>query len=714
MQPAKIQYIFIATFMFCLMVFLMFPLTAPAQNVTILDANLRAAIAETLGKAPQAPITRADMAKLTRLEAHNRDIRDLTGLEFATNLDVIRANNNLIADLLPLAELTRLNIIVFRQNVISDLSPLAGLINLESLIVPDNLISDLSPIAELSTLRTTDISRNAISDFSPLAGLTKLEHIWLHENPIADLSDFTGLTSLRGFHSWGTPVLNLSALAELPKLQKLDICGGDISDLSPLEKLTNLSELYLVGNEIADISPLANLTALKRLSLKHNQVQDVSPLAALHNLTWIELEDNEILDFSPLDVFPESVFINPDNNPGFTRAAPKIEGPWLWVTVPTEGMSGSKAAASKKDFLRQASGGSVTELNIATQGAIEGDTVGDKTWTVGEISKRGGNNINELVNATGLGTGNIDHHVAYGLVNLDSPREQSTRMFVGSGDAVKVWLNGTLVHDNAIDRDADGYQEDFPVILKQGKNILLVAVYEGEGWWSGFFGFDAGTEYTAWVQSPSTPLRPLRITDINADGFVSILDLILVARDFGRNKPINPRTDINGDGSVNILDLTVVARSMDATGPAAPSVLGTNNRIPPTVIQAWITQAQIENDGSLAFQQGIANLQQLLASLVPERAVLLTNYPNPFNPETWIPYELAKPATVTLRIYTMSGVLVRTLNLGHQPAGNYQQRSRAAYWDGKNELGESVASGVYFYTLTAGDFTATRKMLIRK
>ena len=723
MQPAKIQYIFIAALIFCLIVFLMFPLTAPAQNVTIPDANLRAAIAETLGKAPQAPITRADMAKLTRLEAHNRDIRDLAGLEFATNLGEVLANSNLITDLLPLAELTRLNVIVFRHNVISDLSPLAGLINLESLIVPDNLISDLSPIAELSTLRTTDISRNAISDFSPLAGLTKLEHIWLHENPIADLSDFTGLTSLRGFHSWGTPVLNLSALAELPKLQKLDICGGDISDLSPLEELTNLSELYLVDNEITDISPLANLTALKRLSLKHNQVQDVSPLAALHNLTWIELEDNEILDFSPLDVFPESVSINRNDNPGFTRAAPKIEGPWLWVIVPTEGLSGSKAAASRKDFLRQASGGSVTELKIATQGAMEGGTVGDKIWTVGRVSKRGGNNINELVNATGLGTGNIDHHVAYGLVNLDSPREQSTRMFVGSGDAVKVWLNGTLVHNNAIDRDADGYQEDFPVILKQGKNILLVAVYEGEGWWSGFFGFDAGTDYTVWIESPSTPLKPLRVTDINADGFVSILDLILVARDFGRNKPINPRTDINGDGSVNILDLTAVGKSMDATGPAAPSVLGTNNRISPTVIQAWITQAQIENDGSLAFQQGIANLQQLLASLVPERTTLLTNYPNPFNPETWIPYQLAEPATVTLRIYGVSGTLVRTLNLGHQPAGLYQQRNRAAYWDGKNELGEPVASGVYFYTLstestrdsvTAGGFTATRKMLIRK
>jgi hypothetical protein len=103
-----------------------------------------------------------------------------------------------------------------------------------------------------------------------------------------------------------------------------------------------------------------------------------------------------------------------------------------------------------------------------------------------------------------------------------------------------------------------------------------------------------------------------------------------------------------------------------------------------------------------------------LASLIPEKTALLANYPNPFNPETWIPYQLAEPADVTLRIYGVNGVLVQTLNLGHQPAGLYHQRNRAAYWDGKNEVGESVASGVYLYTLTAGDFTRTRKMLIMK
>ena len=120
------------------------------------------------------------------------------------------------------------------------------------------------------------------------------------------------------------------------------------------------------------------------------------------------------------------------------------------------------------------------------------------------------------------------------------------------------------------------------------------------------------------------------------------------------------------------------------------------------------------DDGSLTFQRGIANLEQLLTLFIPEQTALLHNYPNPFNPETWIPYQLAAPAEVTLDIYATNGVLVRTLVLGYQPAGIYQYRSRAAYWDGKNEVGESVASGVYFYTFTAGDFTATGKMLIRK
>ena len=130
----------------------------------------------------------------------------------------------------------------------------------------------------------------------------------------------------------------------------------------------------------------------------------------------------------------------------------------------------------------------------------------------------------------------------------------------------------------------------------------------------------------------------------------------------------------------------------------------------------------MNTDGTLTFTVGANAIENYNGSALTAQVtvtadrenVLLANFPNPFNPETWIPYQLAKPTEVTITIYAVNGQVVRTLALGHQAAGIYQTRSRAAHWDGRNAFGESVASGVYFYTLTAGDFSATRKMLIRK
>ena len=150
----------------------------------------------------------------------------------------------------------------------------------------------------------------------------------------------------------------------------------------------------------------------------------------------------------------------------------------------------------------------------------------------------------------------------------------------------------------------------------------------------------------------------------------------------------------------------------NTTASAAPGIEA--DGVDAAMIEAWIAQARLEDDGSLAFKQGIENLENLLASLIPEETALLANYPNPFNPETWIPYQLAESSEVTLTIYDMNGQLVRRLALGHQTAGMYRSRTRAAYWDGRNQVGELVASGLYFYTLTADEFTATRRMLILK
>ena len=201
--------------------------------------------------------------------------------------------------------------------------------------------------------------------------------------------------------------------------------------------------------------------------------------------------------------------------------------------------------------------------------------------------------------------------------------------------------------------------------------------------------------------------------DVNGDGRISILDLVLIAQQLGNKVPPNSPVDLNRDGVVSILDIVLAARKIGSTiTSAAPAIEA--ERLDPAMIEAWIAQARLEDDGSLVFKQGIEILENLLASLIPEETALLANYPNPFNPETWIPYQLANSADVTLIIYDMNGQLVRRLAVGHQASGMYRNRSRAVYWDGRNQLGESVASGLYFYTLTAGEFTATRRMLILK
>ena len=202
--------------------------------------------------------------------------------------------------------------------------------------------------------------------------------------------------------------------------------------------------------------------------------------------------------------------------------------------------------------------------------------------------------------------------------------------------------------------------------------------------------------------------------DANKDGSVNINDLIAVARDYGKTGSRD--TDVNNDNRVDIKDLTEVAKAVNPDF-AAPSVAQELPTLPFTAqeVQQWIQDAKAQGIGA----DGIAMLEQLLTVVLqqanpPKETALFANYPNPFNPETWIPYQLAKPADVTVSIHSTDGKLVRTLELGQLPAGVYQDKDRAAYWDGKNVQGESVASGVYFYTLRAGDFSATKKMLIRK
>ena len=200
--------------------------------------------------------------------------------------------------------------------------------------------------------------------------------------------------------------------------------------------------------------------------------------------------------------------------------------------------------------------------------------------------------------------------------------------------------------------------------------------------------------------------------DVNSDGLVNILDLILIASSFGRSG--QNEADVNGDGVVSILDLVLAAGMFEGAAAAPSAQLQVPETLTAVEVQGWLTDARALEAKNPIMKQGFMVLKQLLVALTPRETELLPNYPNPFNPETWIPYRLAEGAFVTLTIYDRTGQVVRTLEVGHRIASTYENRSKAIYWDGRNGLGEEVASGVYFYHLSAGGYSATRKMLILK
>ena len=213
--------------------------------------------------------------------------------------------------------------------------------------------------------------------------------------------------------------------------------------------------------------------------------------------------------------------------------------------------------------------------------------------------------------------------------------------------------------------------------------------------------------------------------DVNKDESVDASDVALVtaALEQAGANILNPRTDVNGDGVVDADDLTLVNDNLDADDEAAPAAMSGIatlldpeglESLDPETLAAQLSMLRSKSDGSLKYQRAIALLESTLAALRPAETLLLANYPNPFNPETWIPYHLSNPSEVRLTIYDMHGTVVRRLDLGHQREGYYTSRSRAAYWDGKNETGERVASGMYFYQLEADNTSLLRKMVILK
>lgn len=229
------------------------------------------------------------------------------------------------------------------------------------------------------------------------------------------------------------------------------------------------------------------------------------------------------------------------------------------------------------------------------------------------------------------------------------------------------------------------------------------------------------------VEEGENMLHP---SDVNIDGNVDILDLLIIVAHFGENPPSNPRLDTNKDGKVDLDDVIYVIEGIvENRDNAAPSYANNSQAIagltPISVsslseIEIVLLQSFLENIEEISgdnTQKTLVRrfLKELLKDYkVPLKTRLFANYPNPFNPETWIPYQLGEDSDITLRIYDTSGKIIRELFTGHQVSGYYINRETAAHWDGKNDSGEKVASGVYFYELETQNFKKIKRLLIIK
>ena len=659
-----------------------------SSPVTIRDVDLRAKIAETLGKSRGVQLTAGDMLALTRLEVPNANIQNLAGLEHAHNLTSLNlsgehisgqgwVNNNSVSDFSPLFGLSQLTRLSLFSSSLSDVSFLSSLTQLTYLHLGNNTLSDISVLSELTQLTYLYLNNNGITNLSPLAGLAQLTYLHLGNNTLSDISVLSELTQLTYLYLGNTSISGVSALAGLTQLTYLDIASNTISDVSALAGLTQLTVLYLGNNSISDVSPLANLTQLTVLHLYNNTITEVEPLTGLTQLTVLFLYNNTITEVEPLTGLTQLTVLHLYNNTiadmsplvGLNLTGTRWDSTGLYL----ERNPLSYASINTHIPTMQAKGVAVKFDNRAHPALlkISGDV---QEGTPGAVLATPF--VVEVVDARGKPMQGVS--VAFTVMTGGGRLSTTTPTTDATGKAETILTLGRSPGKQTVTATA-------PEITRSVLTFTAIAVGE-----------------------------PVRLAaDVNGDGIVNIQDLVLVSSNFGQTGQSS--ADVNGDGVVNIQDLVLVAGAFGEGAAAAPALHPSDlEGLTAAEVQDLLTQARQMALTDPAYLRGIAVLEQLLALLLPKETALLPNYPNPFNPETWIPYQLATPSDVTLHIYAVNGALVRTLALGHQPAGMYHSRSHAAYWDGRNVLGESVASGVYFYTLTAGEFTATRKMLIRK
>ena len=462
-------------------------------------------------------------------------------------------------------------------------------------------------------------------------------------------------------------VTDLTGLEHAINLTSIDVKNSQITSLKALARATKLTALDLSDNDITDITSLQHLTGLIKLDLRGNNITDIAPLDNLTNLTTLLLSDNDITDITSLQYLTNlTTLILGDND--ITDITPLEDLANLTIlginSNPISSLDPVKVLTSLTTL--ELSGNALSDLSpLSGLTGLQRLYLTDNAITSSDLNA-----------ITGLTA----------LIDLDLSKNKVTGL---TALANFTQLKELSLNDNNI-TDVNPL-----AALTVLENLYLAdnAIVDIE---------------------PLTGLANLKVLWLEGNPIVNTAPLYPLTQ---RVPPVD--IDITVEAGIAEEDFD---GAPDIDIPGAPSAMdifthldrATLEALDPASLKATLDRLRLESDGSQKYLHAIKLLQNVLAQLLPEKTRLLANYPNPFNPETWIPYQLAKGSDVEIFIYDMRGTLVRHLALGHQHAGYYTEKSRAAYWDGRNTVGERVASGIYFYRLQAENTSLLRKMLILK
>ena len=701
----------------------------------------------------------AALANLTTLDLGDNSISDVSALAALTNLTTLDLGGNSISDVSALAALANLTTLDLARNNISNFSPIAGLVsNLhrydnrnqeganEPVHIPDPYLRAAIE-NKLGKAPGTTITR---VDMLKLRSLSVIQGI--HKG--GDLTG-TGLIDNKG-------IQYLTGLEFAKNLRVLFVPHNQISDVSVLSGLTNLTDLELTNNQISDVSPLRGLTNLSTLRLALNFISDFSPIAGLipNLVRYTDRDQAHLLAGGDWvrknkNAYGATVYRRSGDNETCL-----IEG------LELQGVNDSKVYADYTQFLPPENG---KHFEIYTQKGSTcgqysalmllnyyGVNVSKKTFDdVADISHTlWGTTPHELIKGLGaLLPVEIEHYkVAYpayaSLINKVSESRPPIIVIrlseIGYHHVVVVGYD-TKTHKFLI-ADPNGffYWNDWEEwsntgrISKSGKEIWRPPLrdswrldYQEENlenawdvwlipdmqWtsrvpWLG----DTFSSFRMFVPKIGPPYHNLasKTFEIYVTGDVQWDPLEWTWHDWEEERIFNGKvlyvTQYSERRNSDVRDIRIEGNKVIVSGRISNGIpLDANILLVDNVFYGAVDMVL-----TAYYDPSVRAAPSVVLPPLAKRTVLLPNYPNPFNPETWIPYHLSEPAEVTLTIYGIDGRVVRRLDLGHQAAGYYQGKSRAAYWDGRNNVGERVASGIYFYTLTTGDFAATKKLLIRK